>query len=294
MKVRQTALAVARALGESAHLWYLRYATRAGLFVPLLPLQVDKIEDVPEAARGAYVQKDGKYVLDAEIPQPEDVGGLRSALQKERDAAAAARRESAALVKKYEGIDPETVRAILARFENDEDAALIKAGKFDEVIRKKTERMQQEHVRELEKERANTAAEVERRKKYERRVLESHLMAAAAKAGVIATAMDDVVARGASIFALDENGDPVHYLDEKKTIELGKDGKTPYRPEEWLSSTMKDKAPHWFPSPGAGGGTGANGSRPAMGGKQMKRVDFDAIADPVQKREAAKTYAIVD
>ena len=36
---------------------------------------VDSIDTIPENARGAYVQKDGKYVLDADIP---DVSGLRS------------------------------------------------------------------------------------------------------------------------------------------------------------------------------------------------------------------------
>jgi hypothetical protein len=62
-----------------------------------LPLAVDDIATVPEAARGAYVQRDGKYHLDAAV---EDVGGLKSALQKERDAAADAKRQLAAALAK--------------------------------------------------------------------------------------------------------------------------------------------------------------------------------------------------
>lgn len=40
-----------------------------------LPITVDSLDAVPEGARGAYVQKDGKFTLDAEI---EDVSGLKA------------------------------------------------------------------------------------------------------------------------------------------------------------------------------------------------------------------------
>lgn len=39
-----------------------------------LPLTADKLDAIPEAARGAYTQRDGKFVLDAEF---EDVSGLK-------------------------------------------------------------------------------------------------------------------------------------------------------------------------------------------------------------------------
>lgn len=41
----------------------------------MLPLTVDKLDAIPEAARGAYVEKDGKFVLDAPI---EDTSGLKA------------------------------------------------------------------------------------------------------------------------------------------------------------------------------------------------------------------------
>lgn len=49
-----------------------------------LPLTADTLDAIPEPLRTAYVEKDGKFVLDAEVP---DVAGLKSALQKERDRA---------------------------------------------------------------------------------------------------------------------------------------------------------------------------------------------------------------
>lgn len=40
-----------------------------------LPLIADSLDKIPEAARGAYIQKDGKFTLDAEI---EDTTGLKA------------------------------------------------------------------------------------------------------------------------------------------------------------------------------------------------------------------------
>jgi hypothetical protein len=50
-----------------------------------LPLTVDKLDAIPEAARGAYVPKDGKFALNVEI---EDTSGLKrtnAELKKEKE-----------------------------------------------------------------------------------------------------------------------------------------------------------------------------------------------------------------
>lgn len=260
-----------------------------------LALEVDAIDKVPESQRGWYVEKEGKFTLDLDKVTIEDVAGLKKALGSERDSAAAARREAAALAKKYEGIDPDAVKLLLSRFDGEEEAALIKAGKFDEVLKKRHEKMQEAHVRALADKDKAIETEVGRRKKYEQRVLDGHLIQAATKAGVHQHAMEDVMYRGRSMFTLDEEGEPVRLLEDGKTVEIGKDGKSPYSPVEWIEGTMKEKAPHWFPVQGSGGGTGGDNSRPGSGGKkQIKRADFDAITDPVRKSETAKTHAIVD
>lgn len=46
---------------------------------------LDKLDDAPEAQRSLYVEKDGKFVLDVDGGF-EDVAGLKSALEKERQA----------------------------------------------------------------------------------------------------------------------------------------------------------------------------------------------------------------
>jgi len=40
---------------------------------------------------------------------------------------------------------------------------------------------------------------------------------------------------------------------------LGKDGKTPFSPAEWIES-MTEIAPHWFPASSSGGGASGSGS----------------------------------
>jgi len=60
-----------------------------------LPATVDRLEDLPEAVRDHYVAtEDGRFRLDAE--GVEDVGGLKSALEKERTARKALKAELAA------------------------------------------------------------------------------------------------------------------------------------------------------------------------------------------------------
>ena len=47
---------------------------------------------------------------------------------------------------RFDGIDPDAVRGILQRFSDDEEAKLIAAGKIDEVLDKRTERMREKEA----------------------------------------------------------------------------------------------------------------------------------------------------
>jgi hypothetical protein len=60
-----------------------------------LPLVADKLDAIPEPLRSAYVERDGKYHLDAEV---EDVTGLKNTVattRRERDEAKRAAKEAA-------------------------------------------------------------------------------------------------------------------------------------------------------------------------------------------------------
>jgi hypothetical protein len=166
-------------------------------------------------------------------------------------------REAKDTLKKFDGIDAETVHALVKRFADDEEGALIKAGKIDEVLAKRTERMKANYDKLLSDANGKAEAAIKRAKSWEGRVLDESIRAAAAKAGLHQHAIDDALFRARSMFSLTDDGQAVA-LDESGKPQLGKDGKSPFTPAEWLEG-MKERAPHWFPASASGGGAGGGG-----------------------------------
>lgn len=172
-------------------------------------------------------------------------------------------------LKSFDGIDPVATKELLARFENDEELKLIRDGKHSELIERKTEKARKEAER-LVKEAQDRAQQAEiRANQFSKRVLDNQIREAAAKVGIHAHAVEDALFRGQSMFTLDADGQAVQ-LDQEGQPVLGKDGKTVFRPLEWLEG-MKEVAPHWFPANSTGGGApGGSGS--------MKGVDLSKLS----------------
>lgn len=252
-----------------------------------LKLLLDSLDGLDEALKSLYVEKDGKFHLD--VTGIEDTSGLKSALQKERDAAKAERQRAKDLEDRFKDIDPDKVREMMSKLDKDGEAQLIAAGKLDEVVAKRTEKQRAELMKQLEAANAQTAAEKARAAKFSQRVLDNNIRAAAAKAGLHAGAVEDALFRARTMFNVDDEGNALQFDESGKPV-LGKDGKTPFTPAEWLES-MKDTAPHWFPAGSAGGG--ATGNRDTGGGKTIKRSAFDSL--PLEERSAIlKTHKLVD
>lgn len=280
--------ALAVSLGQISHRHLFNYMARSGLILGALSLIVDDIGTVPEAQRSLYVEKDGKHHLD--VIGIEDTSGLKSALQKERDAVKEAKRLQKEIEARYEGIDPDKVKSMMAKFENDDEAKLIAAGKIDEVVTKRTEKLRAELQKQVELAKGETEAANKRSGKFSQRVLDNHIRAAAIKAGLHAHAVEDALFRARNMFSLDESGEAVQ-LDGEGKPTLGKDGKTPFTPVEWLES-MKETAPHWFPAGGSGGGAGGSGNG-AGGVKTISREKFNQMT-PADKAKVVKTHKLVD
>lgn len=92
---------------------------------------------------------------------------------------------------RFDGIDPDAVRGILQRFSDDEEAKLIAAGKIDEVLDKRTERLRADVDKQIKaaNERADKAEAFSG--KFRDRVLGDAIRSAASKAGALAEASDD-------------------------------------------------------------------------------------------------------
>jgi hypothetical protein len=187
----------------------------------------------------------------------------------------------------WKDLDPAAVRNIMGRMENDEETKLLAEGKMDEVISRRTERLQADHAKQM----SNLEAKIaELSTSYEGATgtvkqlkVEGGLRQAAVELGLVPSAIEDALGRAMNVFKVADDGRLI--AEENGSTAYGKDGKTPLSPAEWLDS-MKDKAPHWFPAPSGGGAGGGNG--PGGKGHFISRAD----ARDVQKYQAAKAAAV--
>lgn len=231
-----------------------------------LPFIVDSLDQIKEEHRALYVEENGKFRLDLE--GYEDPKGLKTALQSERDAAKTAQRELQRLQKQFEGIDPEIVKKVFAQLDQDEEAKLIAEGKVNEVIQKRTEKMREEHAKLLNAEttRANNAEAYAN--KFKQSVVQGQIVQAAVELEALPEATADIAFLAQSKFALDEDGKAVA-VDESGEVVIGKDGKTPLSPKEWVES-LREQKPYFWPKPN---GSGAQGSTNTKGQVDILKAD---------------------
>lgn len=203
---------------------------------------------------------DVKALVDAAVAEStkgltsnrDEILGEKKGLQEKLDA----------LSKQWDGLDPAVVKNLVDRMNNDEETKLIAEGKIDEVVERRVEAMKTdletrlasatEKLETLEGEKGSLTGKVKNL------IIDGMVRQAGGELKMLPTAMEDAIHRAKGRFELDENDKPVA-RDDSGALLIGKDGKTPLSPTEWLES-MKESAPHWFPTPqgaGAGGGTGA-------------------------------------
>lgn len=252
---------------------------------------VDKLDDVAEAYRGLYeATSDGKQFKLVEIEGLEDTKGLKSALEKERADREALEKKA----KDFEDVDLDEYRKFATMMANNKELALIKDGKVDELKALWSENLTKEHQKALKKVETDRDEKVKAAlataSTYVAKVRDSALLSAAAEAGVHGGAFDDVLLLGRTVFEVDENGDVVLMRDGK--VVVGKDGKSPMSPLEWLEQ-VREKKPHWWPASGSGSGASQQSSGAARG-KVMKRSAFDQL-QPHERRETVRSgVQIVD
>ena len=159
-------------------------------------------------------------------------------------------------LKRFDGIDPDAVKNILAKFANDEEAGLIAKGDIETMLKKHTERMQADYDKKLQGESEGRGKAEAKAQRLAERALNAVLRDAAHTAGALPEALDDVVRRGAGLWVLNEEGDPVAMNGDE--IVLGKDGKSPLSPKEWAES-IRDAAPYFWPATRGSGAPGSSG-----------------------------------
>ncbi len=242
-----------------------------------LPKTIDRPEDVPEIARDHYAQKDGVWTLT--LLSSDEHSGLVSALDKERKARRDVETQLSGLKTKFDGIEPEEVTQLRDKLKSFDDKQVYDKHGLEELVERRTHEMKTTHERQLAAKERELSTEREQRlstdRKWREDRIETALLSAASKAGVSKTALADAVARGKRVFnALDEQGNAI--AQEGDEIKYGKDGVSPYTPDEFVLA-LKVEAPHLWP-PSSGGGA-QNGHNTSAG----NGIDYSKISSPTER-----------
>lgn len=189
-------------------------------------------------------------------------------------------------------LDPNNIRTLLNRFDQDEELKLISEGKHDEVIKKRTERISSEYQAKINtttEELTTTKAERDAYKNQVQKLLvDGNAVTAFLKAGGLETAVEDIQLRASKVFTV-EKGEAIA-RDAKGEIILGKSG--PMTMTEWAEG-LRESAAHLFPS---SNGARPNGNKGGTGNTLDDKIEAAGKAGDVdelrrlrtEKRAAAK------
>jgi len=189
--------------------------------------------DIPAELKSFYVERDDAWILDSE--RNEELRQTNITVMKERDA----------LLKRFEGIDPDAVRQLAAEKVRLEEEQRLKDGKFQEVLADKLKAAVGPVAAERDALTGRLSA----------LLIDQAVVTEATKRGLRATALTDITARARTTFKL-VNGVPQAFDGE--TTRMGKDGFSSLTLAEWVDALVSD-APHLFEA-NAGGGAAGSGS----------------------------------
>lgn len=237
-----------------------------------LKLTVDTLDGIPDALKGEYTEKDGKFVLGVE--GLEDTSGLKSALDKERKT----RSELEKKVKKWEGLgkSDDEIAELLAAAEKAEREKAEKDGDHTKILK--------QHQDKWAKEKAGLEAELNAAKASERNaIIETSVLGSLNKAGATEEGIDLLPDRLASRITFETQ-------DGKRILKIMQaDGETPMAGAgkdglATIDDLVKEATTKW-PSLFKGSGTTGSGKQPGNGGANGK--DLSKLS-PVERINAAR------
>lgn len=257
---------------------------------------VSDITQVPEAFRGEYVEKDGKFVLKLEGDHPsvsaavgnanQQITELRGKVDGFRDTnkqlfqalgvpEGTPFEDALRIAKERGAIDPKTHKELQDKVEelgrkgvkNSDDIAAIIAREVAKAVEPVNSRLDAS-----EKARQDAEASVAKER------LRGTLTQAAVKAGVQESAIDDFLYRAEQTFRVIDGKVVAVGVDGTPLFSQRKAG-TPLTPEEYAAGLQKDAA-HLFKPSGGSGTTGSTTSTPATEiPKEQFGDNIEAIAE---------------
>lgn len=190
-------------------------------------------------------------------------------------------KDERATLKTFEGIDPVKVKELMDKFDGDEDTKLIKEGKIDELLNRKYEKRDKDWQKKLDLAVAERDAAKAKADKFLDSVLDDRLRSAF-NGKVDPRSMKVALLEAKTMFRLDDEGRAVQF-DKDGQVVVGKDGKSPFTPTEWIDSDVtRTESPYLFPATGSG--TGAQQGTTTGVGKTAELMKLP----PAERMNAAR------
>ena len=220
----------------------------------------EKESEIPEALKSEYIEKDGVWRLDADgMVQASEVTALRTRVDEFRQNNV----ELSEKLKKFDGKkvlsaeDQEEFDRLIQQQADIDDKKLIDAGKIDELLTSRTEKMRSDYdaridslTNSLTGAKKNESTAVGRLSKV---LIRSEVAQLLSDQGIIPVqgAIDDIYTRAETVWRANEEG-VLHAVNSKGEPVYGGEGKE-LTLGEWGQTLVKD-APFLFaPNKGAGG-----------------------------------------
>jgi hypothetical protein len=246
----------------------------------------DKQTDIPEAQHDLYVERDGRWWLDAE--GVEDVSGLKAALNGLKAERTQLLAEAEKFAEKFKDIDPEKYRALLKKVTEEEEDALKRQGKHEEVFAERLKKVQDEHAQVLT---AKDAEVAKLKSALATERIANTMKSAAITAGVREDALDLLVIDGSRFWRLDDDGQARAYEKDDQRM-YGKDG-DPISMQEFVAAQVKLRPFLLKASTGSGandqgGGRGGSGAVHTITREQARNIrTYEAAKEAAQKAGAS-------
>lgn len=237
---------------------------------------IKSLEEVDEAFRSLYKEKDGQYHLDVEGMRPKaEIDEFRNnniELSKQLEQL----REE---IKKYDGVDLDKIKELEEKEKKLQDDKLIEKGEFDKLIANKVAEEAERHqskIQELSEQVEALTGERDQANNTVRTMkLHQKIGDVALKKGIRKSALDDVYHHAEKYgWDIDENGE----LVAKDRFSSKNPGKL-MSVDEYFTDVLEAEKPFYFEE-SSGGGASNNGGR---GGNRIASTDQSAINSNIEK-----------
>jgi len=246
-----------------------------------LKAKIDSLEGLPEGVSEFYQPNEsGGYELAVDGMVP------KSVLDEFRSNNIKLQKDIEKQAKGLANVDVEEYKALKAREQAQKDQELIEAGKVEELLTQRTERLrgdleaQMRQFQEQATEATTRASQAEQeRDSY---LINTKLQQAAVASGVRDTAIPDVLNRAQQVWRIDPETKGLMPMQGDQVV-YGRKGTGPMGMDEWFGS-LEEQAPHLFKSSTGGGATGGVG----VSGRKISIYDHQGMSGNLEAIAAGK------